>query len=874
MLRNLLSLIMLIVAWHAGFSQLIVNNTSPFNDAANLVANVLAPEGITVSNVTFSGSAATQIGYFNGTLSNLGLDSGIVLCSGDVALAAGANTSTNSSFTVPGGTSDPDLFNVAGASSINDACYIEFDFVPDYDSVEFKFVFGSEEYPEFLGSTNDVAGIFVSGPGITGPYSNNSANIAVLPDGITAITTANINNGATNTGPCVNCAYYVDNTGGTTVEYDAFTTVLIAKIMVTPGQTYHIKIAVGDAVDATMDSGLFFSAVTPTVFRGVVQKNNVKCNSACDGTISVDLRDGQTPYTYVWSDGATTLARTGLCPGTYNITASDATITTTVAYSYTITEPSATSITTSSTNLNCNAICDGSISGITQGGTTPYSYLWSNTSTSQTVTGVCSALYILTVTDNNSCAKSSFITVSEPAQLVLATIIKSNVSCNNACNGSITAIYAGGTASNSVLWSTAITGNTVTGLCAGVYLNTVTDANGCAISESFTITEPATLIVSATTSNVLCFAGSDGAISLTTAGGSTPYNYLWSNSTTLQLLNGLVAGLYAVTITDNNGCDSIVNITITEPASTSNYISGTITYNSAVVSDGEVILFKAINNTEQWDTVAIAQLGAFGEYSFSDIDTGNYVVMANLDNVLHPLALSTYYPDTWDWTIAYYSLMACSDTFNLSIDVIQIPGAPGGQGSIGGYAFYGSNGKMMSVGDPIPGLEIMLDKTPPSAIMGITETDSLGHYEFLGLDTGYYKVIASLPGVQLDSVHEIHLTIDSLHFGNANYYVDTPISKIVIADTVIVLFQNPLAKIISNQVKIYPNPTNGKISVLSVEKHSYQLLDVFGRLVKTSSIHTRNSLIDLTGNANGSYLLIIRDEQGLIISTGRIIYKD
>ncbi|HIF14547.1 MAG TPA: PKD domain-containing protein [Bacteroidetes bacterium] len=139
----------------------------------------------------------------------------------------------------------------------NDACILEFDVTPIGDTIKFNYVFGSDEYPEFINSFNDIFAFFISGPGV--PFQN----IALVPGTTTPVSISNVNNGMSNTGPCVNCTYYVNNGDGTTpgnnptVQYDGFTTVLQAVIKVTPCQTYHLKMAVADVVDGIYDSGVF-----------------------------------------------------------------------------------------------------------------------------------------------------------------------------------------------------------------------------------------------------------------------------------------------------------------------------------------------------------------------------------------------------------------------------------------------------------------------------------------------------------------------------------------------------------------------------------------------------------------------------------------
>ncbi|MCB9193394.1 MAG: choice-of-anchor L domain-containing protein [Flavobacteriales bacterium] len=243
-------------------AQLVVDNTIT---VADLVQNVLLGGGVTVSNITFNGQPANQaniqIGSFDGTNCNVGMNNGIMLSSGDIHVALGPNNDGGD--TEPaggiGGPGDPDL-DQASNSNTHDAAVLEFDFIPSGDSLSFNYVFASEEYLEFVGlGFNDVFGFFLSGPGISGPYSNNAANIALIPNTTTPVSIDNVND-------LSNPSYYVDNGDGITppyntdpsyIQFDGLTTVLTAFSLVQCGQPYHIKIAIADAGDAILDSGVF-----------------------------------------------------------------------------------------------------------------------------------------------------------------------------------------------------------------------------------------------------------------------------------------------------------------------------------------------------------------------------------------------------------------------------------------------------------------------------------------------------------------------------------------------------------------------------------------------------------------------------------------
>lgn len=243
----------------------LVTSTSYSLDTL-ILGRLLGP-GIVAYNFTYTGNA-NALGFFKGT-TNLGMDSGLVLTTGSVLQSSGTwpgggNNSCNNG-TDNGEPGDADLAAASGFLTFN-AAILEFDFIPTSDLVKFDFVFGSEEYDDFVGGTvNDAFGFFLSGVTVVMP----SHNIALIPGTNTPITINDVNNGSAGCGsvaggPCSNCAYYVNNFGGTTIQYDAFTTVLTAFDTVLCGEVYHIKIAIADAGDGVYDSGVFLRALSFT----------------------------------------------------------------------------------------------------------------------------------------------------------------------------------------------------------------------------------------------------------------------------------------------------------------------------------------------------------------------------------------------------------------------------------------------------------------------------------------------------------------------------------------------------------------------------------------------------------------------------------
>ncbi|RMG86971.1 MAG: hypothetical protein D6714_03230, partial [Bacteroidetes bacterium] len=244
------------------------------NNAAYLVQNVLiGGDCFDVTNVQLNGNS-NGIGTFSNGLSSIGLDNGVIISTGNINNAPGPNDQTNASTNFPGTSSDPDLQQLAGNTPVRERVMIQFDFQPTSDTVTFKYAFASEEYCDYVNAGyNDVFGFFISGPGISGPFSNNGVNLATLPGG-GPVTIDNVN-------WSTNSQYYVDNVpvgqaqqgnGCTTAElnnpayapndiqFDGFTVVLTSTAVVQPCGMYHIKLAVGDVGDGIFDSAVFLEA--------------------------------------------------------------------------------------------------------------------------------------------------------------------------------------------------------------------------------------------------------------------------------------------------------------------------------------------------------------------------------------------------------------------------------------------------------------------------------------------------------------------------------------------------------------------------------------------------------------------------------------
>ncbi|MCC7232796.1 MAG: T9SS type A sorting domain-containing protein, partial [Bacteroidia bacterium] len=275
--------------------------------------------------------------------------------------------------------------------------------------------------------------------------------------------------------------------------------------------------------------------------------NDVSCFGGNDGSASVSVSGGSGNYSYAWTGGGTAATASGLSAGTYTVTVTDQISGCTSTCSATITEPSQLNATCSLVNsVSCNGGTDGEVAISASGGTPPY------TGTGN-ITGLSAGTYSYTVTDDNGCTATCSVTVTEPPALTISAIPSGNILCFGGSTG-VVVTAAGGTP--------PYTGTGTFTQNAGTIVYSVVDDNGCAVSASITLSEPAKL--EGTTSAVDASCGvNDGSASVTPAGGTAPYGYLWNpGGQTTATATGLAAGSYTVTITDANGCSATKSVTV------------------------------------------------------------------------------------------------------------------------------------------------------------------------------------------------------------------------------------------------------------------------------------------------------------------------
>lgn len=307
-------------------------------------------------------------------------------------------------------------------------------------------------------------------------------------------------------------------------------------------------------------------------------QTNVQCFGNSTGSATISANGGTAPYSYGWNTIPVQTGSTAnnLTAGTWTCSITDARGCTTTQ-SVTITQPISaigSSISTQA-NVGCFGGNNGNATVDVSGGTAPYTYSW-NTSPAQhtaTATGLTAGTWTCSIVDANGCSTSRSATITQPAVAIALSIgTQANVSCFGGSTGSATINVSGGTGPYAYSWNTVPeqTNASATGLAAGTWTCTVTDANGCTATRNITITQPAAALVGSVgaRTNVSCFGGNTGNATVSASGGTGPFTFSWNTSPVQNsaTAGSLTAGTWTCTITDARGCTTTQDVTITQPA--------------------------------------------------------------------------------------------------------------------------------------------------------------------------------------------------------------------------------------------------------------------------------------------------------------------
>ena len=368
----------------------------------------------------------------------------------------------------------------------------------------------------------------------------------------------------------------------------------------------------------------------------VANGTNILCAGAATGSATASVSGGTGAVTFSWTTAPaqTTAAATGLVSGTYSVTATDANGCTAVQTA-TLTEPaSALSATVSQNNPSGFGLPNGSASAVASGGVAPYTFAWSPTGgTGATASGLAAGTYTCTITDANGCTQLKIVTLAQPNALVSGVSSVTHVACFGGTTGTANLFVSGGVAPYAYSWNTvpAQLSSTASGLAAGLYTCTVTDANNNSTQVSVQINEPsAALSLTAAGTNPTGFGLGNGSATATIAGGYTPYTIAWSTvpAQTTATATGLYAGSYTVNVTDAGGCTAQSGLLLTQPSLLESNISnqvnilcaGTNTGQAVVNAVGGIPPYSYVWNTTPVQTSNVITGLAAGTYTCSVLD--------------------------------------------------------------------------------------------------------------------------------------------------------------------------------------------------------------------------------------------------------------
>ena len=721
-----------------------VNNSN----ALNLIQDVfIGGDCFDINGVTKKGSN-NQLGTFSSGTSSIDIEDGVIISTGNVTNANGANSSSSTSTAYDGSGNDADLTDLGGGAQLFDLAGIEFDFTPTVPQISFEYVFASEEYCEFAGSQfNDVFGFFISGPGINGTFSNNAENIAVIPGSATYVGINTVNH-------ATNMAFYNNNNplgqnpicsptppvAPNDMEFDGFTEVFTAVANVIPCETYHIKLVIADRGDDIYDSAVFLkansfsagatSAVSVDVDQG---PTTITAYEGCSNGYFVFERVGDDlsePFLVTFTISPLSTATGGAdyapFPTTVIIPAGQTSITLPITifadFEFEGTEQIIIELQDACSCQSNVAIleitepppldvflpdifaCEGeeiTLSPDVFGGVPAYTYQWSTGATTPTISITPDdTVTPITLTVFDDCNQQTTAFLNIFANSPIATLSGEDVVCQGDFEAFLEVEFEG-FGPFDITYEVDGFVETISGIFAspfqlpanipGTYtLLSVTSAGGCpgevsGIGEIF-ITE---VLLEADTANVTCFGLNDGTIDVHPSGGTAPYNFNWNQGLPdEEVVDSLGPGTYLVTVTDVNGCTSNTSYLIEEPEELLLTIDTVVNIDCTNPGNGSI---SALSNG---GTGSLDYLWSTGDtlYIVDSLEAGIYFVTVT-DSVGCQVLDSAIVTDF----IAIPSVIAiATDTLDCTIDQLTIDGSNSSTGNDFSYQWTTNDGTILS----------------------------------------------------------------------------------------------------------------------------------------------------------------------------------
>jgi len=327
--------------------------------------------------------------------------------------------------------------------------------------------------------------------------------------------------------------------------------------------TYTVTVSDRNGCTATATSALS----SPSDLVLLVTPIAARCHGEASGVATVTASGGVGPYQFQWANGQTGQVAVGLPAGSHAVTVTDALGCAKASFAL-ITQPPPLTLSTAVTPPSCANRNDGTASVSAQGGTGALTYAWSTTpvQAGPKAVNLMAGTYTVTVSDQNGCSSTATVMVQAPPPLEIVLSVE-NARCHAQPSGSVTAAVSGGTGTLAYAWSTTPVQNTAraVNLLAGTYTVTVSDQNGCTITATAIIDQPAPLLINLQLEHVRCFGENTGSVSAAPTGGTPPYAYLWSSGETTAYLALKPAGTYSLTVSDAVGCTAATTAVLEQP---------------------------------------------------------------------------------------------------------------------------------------------------------------------------------------------------------------------------------------------------------------------------------------------------------------------
>ena len=454
----------------------------------------------------------------------------------------------------------------------------------------------------------------------------------------------------------------------------------------------------------------------------------------------------------------------------------------------------------------------------------------------------------------------------------------SDVDCSGNCNGSASVEIIGANAPfYRFTWDDPLLqeNDTAFNLCAGTYHAIIADDYSCTdmMTSPVNIFQPQPLTASIDAGDTLnlCPANGTTGITITLGGGAGNNQAMWTTSSNISapsadLMNFTPTELglnqmYHVTIMDNNGCSVSDSIYI---RATPSSLQGTVAMESDPCVACEVLRYHFDAQAGVWHVIESVITDALGQYDFGQVENfEDFVLMADPEDLAHPMGVETYYPQAYHWADATVFNM-CGDDFVKHIPLIA-PMNFNGDNTISGTVWYSANGKTQTEEDPIPLIDVVVEKTPPGQAQGRVATNGSGEYEFQFVPSSdtLYTLFVNVPGVPVSDTYEILANVGGQNFYNLDFCLNidsTDISPCQVGQPVV----TGEVESAETNFNLYPNPNNGMFTIetgtFAESASEVRIMDQMGRLVFRKQYAETPYTINMVNIAEGYYVVQILND--------------